>query len=107
MEYVYSTILSWWFVNTNKQQFQRPSSQVRNASSKNLNQWSDGMRVDISKSKFFAKLIEYLDPWYWITRQGIQLIGNKVEMNAILNIKAPKTWKEEPTTPDYWYNQLW
>jgi hypothetical protein len=51
-----------------------------------------GMRVNISKSKFFAEQIEYLG--YWITRQGIQPIRNKVEMNAILNIKAPKTRKE-------------
>jgi hypothetical protein len=29
---------------------------------------------------------------------------NKVE--AILNIKAPKTRKDEPTTPVYWYSQL-
>jgi hypothetical protein len=48
-----------------------------------------GMRVNISKSKFFAEQIEYLG--YWITRQGIQPIRNKVEMNAILNIKACKT----------------
>jgi hypothetical protein len=46
-----------------------------------------GMRVNISKSKFFVEQIEYLG--YWITRQGIQPIRNKVE--AILNIKAPKT----------------
>jgi hypothetical protein len=49
-----------------------------------------GMRVNISKSKFFAELIEYLG--YWITRQAIQTIPNKVE--AILNIKPPKTRKE-------------
>lgn len=49
-----------------------------------------GMRVNISKSKFFAEQIEYLG--YWITRQGIQPMRNKVE--AILNIKAPKTRKE-------------
>jgi hypothetical protein len=61
-----------------------------------------GMRVNISKSKFFAEQIEYLG--YWISRQGIQPIRNKVE--AILNIKAPKTKKEEPTTPVYWYSQL-
>jgi hypothetical protein len=48
------------------------------------------MRVNISKSKFFAEQIEYLG--YWITRQGIQPKRNKVE--AILNIKAPKTRKE-------------
>jgi hypothetical protein len=50
-----------------------------------------GMRVNISKSKSFAEQTEYLG--YWITRQGIQPICNKVEMNAILNIKAPKTSK--------------
>jgi hypothetical protein len=60
------------------------------------------MRVNISKSKFFAEQIEYLE--YWITRQGIQPIRNKVE--AILNIKAPKTRKGEKTTPVYWYSQL-
>jgi hypothetical protein len=49
-----------------------------------------GMRVKISKSKFFAEQIENLG--YWITRQGIQPMRNKVE--AILNIKAPKTRKE-------------
>jgi hypothetical protein len=63
-----------------------------------------GMRVNISKSKFFAEQIEYLG--YWITRQGIQLIRNKVEMNAILNIKAPKTRKDEISTPVYRYSQL-
>jgi hypothetical protein len=50
-----------------------------------------GMRVNISKSKFFAEQIEYLG--YWITRQGIQPICNNLE--AILNIKAPKTRKYE------------
>jgi hypothetical protein len=63
-----------------------------------------GMRVNISKSKFFAEQIEYLG--YLITRQGIQPIHNKVEMTAILNIKAPKTRKEESITPVYWYSQL-
>jgi hypothetical protein len=63
-----------------------------------------GMRVNISKSKFFAEQIEYLG--YWITRQGIQPLCNKIEMNAILNIKAPKTRKEDRTTPVYWYSQL-
>jgi hypothetical protein len=62
-----------------------------------------GMRVNISKSKFFAEQIEYLQ--YWITtRQGIQPISNIVE--AILNIKAPKIRKVQQTTPVYWYNQL-
>jgi hypothetical protein len=50
---------------------------------------TDIMRVNISKSKLFVEQIEYLG--YWITRQGIQPIRNKVE--AILNIKAPKTRK--------------
>jgi RNA binding exosome subunit len=61
------------------------------------------MRVNISKSKFFARLaeqVEYLG--YWITRQGIQSIHYKIKMNAILNIKAPKTRKEEPSMPVYW-----
>jgi hypothetical protein len=49
-----------------------------------------GMKVNISKSKFFEEQIEYLG--YWITRQGIQPIRNKVE--AILIMKAPKTRKE-------------
>jgi hypothetical protein len=60
-----------------------------------------GMIMNISKSKFFAEHIEYLG--YCITRQGIQPIRNKVE--AILNIKAPKTRKEDRTTPVYWYSQ--
>jgi hypothetical protein len=55
------------------------------------------MRVNISKSKFFAEQVEYLE--YWITRQGIQPMSNKVE--AILNIQAPKTRKEELATPVY------
>jgi hypothetical protein len=63
-----------------------------------------GMRVNISKSKFFAEQIEYLG--YWITRKGIQPLRNKIEMIAILIIKAPKTRKEEQTTPVYWYSQL-
>jgi hypothetical protein len=49
-----------------------------------------GIRVNISKSKLFSEQIEYLR--YWITRKGIQPMRNKVE--AILNIKAPKTRKE-------------
>jgi hypothetical protein len=60
------------------------------------------MRLNISKFKFFAEQIEYLG--YWITRQGIQPMRNKVE--AILNIKAPKTRKEETNTTVYWYSQL-
>jgi hypothetical protein len=60
------------------------------------------MRVNNSKSKFFAELIEYLG--YWTTRQGIQPIRNKVE--TILNIKTLKTRKEVAATPVYWYGQL-
>jgi hypothetical protein len=61
-----------------------------------------GMRVKISNYKLFAEQIEYLG--YWITRQGIQPIRNKVD--TILNIKAPKTRKSQQTTPDYRYSQL-
>jgi hypothetical protein len=61
-----------------------------------------GMRVNISKPKFFAEQIEYLR--YWITRQGIQPIRSKVE--AILIIKASKIRKAEQTTPVNWYSQL-
>jgi hypothetical protein len=60
------------------------------------------MRMNISKSKFFAEQIEYLG--YWITIQGIQPIHNKVE--AILIIKAPKTRREDRNTSVYWYSQL-
>jgi hypothetical protein len=49
------------------------------------------IRVNISKSKFFAEQIEYLVFGYWITRKGIQPIHDNVEI--ILNIKAPKTRK--------------
>jgi hypothetical protein len=58
------------------------------------------MRVNISKSKFFSEKIENLG--YWINRKDIQPIRKKVDMNAILNIKAPKTKKENQTTPGYW-----
>jgi hypothetical protein len=49
-----------------------------------------GMRVNASKSKFFAEQIEYLG--YWITRQDIQPVHNNVQV--ILNIKTSKTRKE-------------
>jgi hypothetical protein len=62
------------------------------------------MRVNISKSKFFAQQIEHMR--YCITRQGIQPIRNKLEMIiAILNVKTSKTRKEDPNTPVYWYSQ--
>jgi hypothetical protein len=38
--------------------------------------------------------------------KGIQSIHNKVEMNAILIVKAPKTRKEQGTTPIHRYTQL-
>jgi hypothetical protein len=67
-----------------------------------------GMRVNISKSKFFVDQIEYLG--YWITRQGIQPIRNKVE--KILNIKAPKTRKELRQIRQFigivnYYHKMW
>jgi hypothetical protein len=58
--------------------------------------------LNVFNSKLFEEQIEYLG--YWITRQGIQPISNKVE--TILEIKVPKTRKEEPSTPVYWYSQL-
>jgi hypothetical protein len=69
-----------------------------------MNRWYDSQFVILSNSKFFAEQIEYLG--YWITRQGIQPIRNKVKTNAIFNIKAPITRKEGRTTPVYWYSQL-
>jgi hypothetical protein len=63
-----------------------------------------GMRVNTSKSKLFAEQMKYLG--YWINRQGIQSIRNKVENNAIFNIKASKTRKAQQNTPVYWYSQL-
>jgi hypothetical protein len=65
-----------------------------------------GMRVNISNSKLFAEQIEYLAHKYFITRQGIQPIHNKVDISAILDIKAPKTRKDEITKPFYRYSQL-
>jgi hypothetical protein len=62
-----------------------------------MNCWYESEFNNISKFKFFAEQIEYLG--YWITRQGIQPIHNKVE--EILNIKAPKAGKEQPTTQFY------
>jgi hypothetical protein len=56
------------------------------------------MRVNVSKSEFFAEQIEYLG--YWITKQGIQPILNKVE--SMLNIKVAKVRKAQQTTPVYW-----
>jgi hypothetical protein len=63
-----------------------------------------GMRVNISKSKFFTEKIEYL--LYWIIRGGIQSMRYKVEMNAILNIRTTKTRKAHQNIPVYRYSQL-
>jgi hypothetical protein len=63
-----------------------------------------GMKVNISKSKLFAEHKVYMG--FWISRQGIQAISKKVEMNNIHSILAPKTRKEEPATSIYWYSQL-
>jgi Reverse transcriptase (RNA-dependent DNA polymerase) len=46
-----------------------------------------GMRVDASKSKFFAEEIEYLG--YWITRKGIQPVYKKVEAFLRLRLQKP------------------
>jgi hypothetical protein len=81
--------------------FKSPYTQVLNSSSKNLNHLIAGMRVNMSKSKFFAEQIKSLSVGYWITRQGIQPIRNKVEVNAILNIKALKTRYLFRNTPVY------
>jgi hypothetical protein len=64
------------------------------------------MRVNISKSKVSAEQVDYLVLGQWIIRQGIQPIRNKVNTMAILNIKVPKTRKEDRTTLVYWYSQL-
>jgi hypothetical protein len=50
------------------------------------------------------RTLEYLA--YWIIRQAIQPIRNKIDMNAILNIKVLKTRKSQQTTPVYWYSKL-
>jgi len=49
-----------------------------------------GLKVNIRKSFFAQEELEYLG--YWITRDGIQPMANKV--HAITNIAAPKTKKE-------------
>jgi hypothetical protein len=53
-----------------------------------MNRWYE---IEHLKSKYFAAQIEYLG--YWITRQGIQRIHNKVEMNATLLLRRPKEEK--------------
>jgi hypothetical protein len=45
-----------------------------------------GMRVNISKSKFFAEQIEYLG--YWITRQGIQPITSFNQLHGYRAIRS-------------------
>jgi hypothetical protein len=51
-----------------------------------------GMRVNISKSKFFAEKYNTWDKC--ITRQFVLATCNKVEMNGIVNIKMPKQEKK-------------
>jgi hypothetical protein len=71
-----------------------------------MNFWYESKYICASKFKFFSEQIEYLVLGYWIIKKVIQPIHNKVETQAILNIKAPKTRKEDRTTPFYWYHQL-
>lgn len=59
-----------------------------------------GLKVNAQKSFFGRSKLEKLS--YWITRDGIQPVSNKVE--AIKNIAPPKT--RQKTTPIYWYVQL-
>jgi hypothetical protein len=61
-----------------------------------------GVRMNVSKSKFFSEQIGCL--LYWIIREIIQAVFNIIEL--ILNIKVPKTWKDEANTPVYRYIQL-
>ena len=49
-----------------------------------------GMRVNVSKSKFFSEQKDYQG--YWITRKRIK--PKHYDIEAILNINAPKTRKE-------------
>ena len=49
-----------------------------------------GLKYNTTKSAFCATEIEYLG--YWITRDGMKLLPNKVE--AILNLEAPTKLKE-------------
>jgi hypothetical protein len=48
------------------------------------------MRVNISMYPNLSSFQNKYNTWD-TTRQGIQPIRNKVEMNAIFNIEAPKT----------------
>jgi Reverse transcriptase (RNA-dependent DNA polymerase) len=46
-----------------------------------------GMRINASKSKFFAEQIEYLG--YWINRKGIQPVQSKVEPFLRFRLQKP------------------
>jgi hypothetical protein len=81
--YILVTSFSNYFPN-----FEYVRKIFRNGSSKTFNRWYESENNNISKSRFFVQLIEYLG--YWITRQGIQPIRKKVDMNDILYVKAPK-----------------
>jgi hypothetical protein len=58
---------------------------------------------DCSKSMFTAEQKEYLG--YWIIRQAIQNIRNKIKMFAMLYILHPKQEKKTEL-PAYWYKQF-
>ena len=49
-----------------------------------------GLKINTGKSQFFKTELEYLG--YWITRNGIQPLPNKI--NAIPNITLPKNKSE-------------
>ena len=49
-----------------------------------------GLKVNASKSTFCTDKIEYLG--YWITREGVKPLENKVQ--AILNLDPPKNVKQ-------------
>jgi hypothetical protein len=67
--------------------------EMRNGSSKTIKRWYESECIVISKSKFFAEQIEYLALGYWITRQGIKPVRNKVEMLPSLILRRPKQEK--------------
>jgi hypothetical protein len=97
-------LIYWWFVDTSKYQLQRLSSQIRMKYFQLRIFWYESEYVESFESKFYAEQIEYLG--YWITWQYIQPIRNKLDINDILNIEAPKTRKDEPFTQVYWFSQL-
>jgi hypothetical protein len=61
-----------------------------------------GMRVNISKSNFSAKHIEYL--YTGSPDKVFNLYITRLRQSLILRLS--KIRKEEPSTPVYWYSQL-